>query len=255
MTETNKPSTIGDRIRDAGDKIVPSVSVKDGRFLVGNKVMQFLFQPPGTESTQEDVRFSAERDQLQSRIRDLEDELRRDRSIPELLANPVWRERLAEMLEEDPENVGVLFFDVTNFKRANNILGQSKGDALLHEIALNVLGSARESDASTLMGADDDVGRLGGDEFAVLLDLSPRDEGVEIDAEQRLLAARSRFCVNLEEIHENRPELRARYKLDIAVGAANGQQGYTAEQLISHAEVDMRRHKNQQHQALGSYRS
>lgn len=54
----------------------------------------------------------------------------------------------------------VLYFDVNDMKRINDVYGHSAGDAVLTHVASALLANVRSSDV---------VGRLGGDEFGVLL--------------------------------------------------------------------------------------
>jgi diguanylate cyclase (GGDEF)-like protein len=56
--------------------------------------------------------------------------------------------------------IALLMFDLDGFKRVNDAQGHLRGDQLLHEIGLALLGSTRGTDV---------VARFGGDEFVVLL--------------------------------------------------------------------------------------
>lgn len=72
-------------------------------------------------------------------------------------------DRLSQLLSEarrSDECVAVLFLDLDDFKRINDILGHETGDKLLIEAAGRLRSAVREGDT---------VGRLGGDEFIVLL--------------------------------------------------------------------------------------
>ena len=67
--------------------------------------------------------------------------------------------------------LSILFVDLDDFKRINDMLGHSVGDMLLKEVAVRLLDSVRETDA-VVRNVDSDnglVARLGGDEFIILL--------------------------------------------------------------------------------------
>lgn len=56
--------------------------------------------------------------------------------------------------------VGVIFLDVDDFKRINDMHGHAAGDRVLRTVAERLLGAVRESDI---------VARIGGDEFLIIL--------------------------------------------------------------------------------------
>jgi diguanylate cyclase (GGDEF)-like protein/PAS domain S-box-containing protein len=71
------------------------------------------------------------------------------------------------------KNVAVLYLDLDRFKRINDNLGHSVGDALLRSVARRLEHCLRPSDViapATAGGADaGQIARLGGDEFVILL--------------------------------------------------------------------------------------
>ena len=75
--------------------------------------------------------------------------------------------------------VAVMFIDLDDFKRINDIHGHALGDGVLREVSRRICGTLRKSDT---------VCRLGGDEFAVILTVAGgADEAVGVAA--KLLAA------------------------------------------------------------------
>ena len=69
--------------------------------------------------------------------------------------------------------LALLFLDLDDFKRINDIFGHTVGDHLLKEVAERLKQSVRKSDSLSRCFAEDDsdftVARFGGDEFAVIL--------------------------------------------------------------------------------------
>ena len=92
-------------------------------------------------------------------------------------------------------DVAVLFIDVDGFKRINDSLGHSAGDAALREAAVRIRTAVRPHDT---------VARLGGDEFTVLCeDLD--DHGDALSIGNRIIEALARPVA----IHDNDVVLRA----------------------------------------------
>jgi diguanylate cyclase (GGDEF)-like protein/PAS domain S-box-containing protein len=75
----------------------------------------------------------------------------------------LFQDRLGQELKK-AHHIGhplaLLFIDLDRFKEINDTLGHARGDQLLAEAALRILGCVREADT---------VARLGGDEFTVIL--------------------------------------------------------------------------------------
>ena len=81
-----------------------------------------------------------------------------------------FRQQLGGMIHAAKENnnrVAVLYVDLDNFKRINDTLGHTIGDAVIRALAERISRVVRSGDADGLSG-DKSIGaaRLGGDEFA-----------------------------------------------------------------------------------------
>ncbi len=76
-------------------------------------------------------------------------------------------------------HLSVLCIDLDNFKRINDGLGHSAGDALVKTVAKRLKESVRRADAVGRVASGVELARLGGDEFTVLItDLDkPEDAG------------------------------------------------------------------------------
>ena len=94
-----------------------------------------------------------------------------------LLNRGTFKDRLMRSVaSRDP--FGLVMIDLDEFSEVNNTLGHQAGDRLLREIALAILGAARETDA---------VFRYGGDEFVAIL---PRSDAVGLaSVAERIRAA------------------------------------------------------------------
>jgi diguanylate cyclase (GGDEF)-like protein len=84
----------------------------------------------------------------------------------------LFNERLTLAIAQarrDESLIGVLYLDLDHFKRINDTLGHSVGDALLQNVADRVVSCIRETDFVARQELGSAVSRLGGDEFTVLL--------------------------------------------------------------------------------------
>ncbi len=122
--------------------------------------------------------------------------------------------------------VGVLYFDLDNFKLINNTMGHSAGDMLLQMIAGNLKTCVREEDT---------VARLGGDEFVVILtDIrSPRDV---FDVSRKIQAA----------MQEPLPLEGREVSVTFSVGGSlYPDDGRDAETLLKQADIALHRAKQE----------
>ena len=84
----------------------------------------------------------------------------------------LFKERLAMAVSTARRNewqAGILFLDLDHFKRINDTLGHSVGDALLQGVADRLVASVRETDIVS-RDMPSAISRLGGDEFTILLE-------------------------------------------------------------------------------------
>jgi diguanylate cyclase (GGDEF)-like protein/PAS domain S-box-containing protein len=84
----------------------------------------------------------------------------------------LFKERLAQALSQarrTGRRAGVLFLDLDHFKRINDTLGHSVGDALLQGVAGRLVASLREGDTVVREDTPTAISRLGGDEFTILV--------------------------------------------------------------------------------------
>ncbi|WP_165443801.1 bifunctional diguanylate cyclase/phosphodiesterase [Pseudomonas jilinensis] len=139
-----------------------------------------------------------------------------------LLLSDRMRQHLA-LGERHNLTCALLFFDLDHFKRINDSLGHTCGDAVLHEVGRRLRAHVRKADT---------VARLGGDEFVVLLaglsgNAEQVAEQVRRTAMQLLDAVASPVCIEGHSL-----------QLGCSVGVAlAGEHGDTAEELLKHADT------------------
>jgi diguanylate cyclase (GGDEF)-like protein/PAS domain S-box-containing protein len=154
--------------------------------------------------------------------RRLEDELRHQAfhdSLTGLANRALFADRLEHALRRrETGEVGVIFFDVDDFKLVNDGLGHASGDGLLIEVARRL---------GELVRAGDTAARLGGDEFAVLLEHTTHEEATRVA--DRIIAA----FVPSFEIASHR--ITAHSSIGIAVGHA----GSEAASVLREADAAM----------------
>ena len=127
--------------------------------------------------------------------------------------------------------VGLLFIDLNEFKRVNDVYGHEAGDELIRQSAARLHSICR---------GEDTVARLGGDEFAIILADVQRDEQVRA-AERRVKEAfTDEFTID---------------GITLAVGASVGggvwpKDGESVTDLVRHADAAMYLDKAKSRQAL-----
>jgi diguanylate cyclase (GGDEF)-like protein/PAS domain S-box-containing protein len=154
--------------------------------------------------------------------RRLEDELRHQAfhdSLTGLANRALFADRLDHALQRrGTGDVGVLFFDVDDFKLINDGLGHAAGDGLLIEVARRL---------GELVRAGDTAARLGGDEFGVLLEHTTLEEATRVA--DRIIAA---FLPSFE-VGGHRITARA------SIGLAFGHLGSEAASVLREADAAM----------------
>jgi len=135
--------------------------------------------------------------------------------------------QIEKTLEEYPDALHALFvIDVDNFKQLNDTQGHQVGDKFLHELAVVLKNSFRESDI---------VGRFGGDEFFVFM-RNVSSELAVIEKAETILS----LCKMTAQ----------RYLDDLSISAGVGiypYNGVTLEDLYKqadHALYEAKKHKN-----------
>ncbi|MHB8770818.1 MAG: EAL domain-containing protein [Syntrophales bacterium] len=100
--------------------------------------------------------------------------------------------------------LALLFLDLDDFKRINDIFGHSVGDHLLREVAERLKQSVRKGDSLTRYLSGDDstltVARFGGDEFAVILPEIKNAEDAAKVADRILAAMAKPFRLDNHEV-------------------------------------------------------
>jgi diguanylate cyclase (GGDEF)-like protein/PAS domain S-box-containing protein len=116
--------------------------------------------------------------------------------------------------------LALLYIDMDDFKKVNDVLGHAAGDLLLQEVARRLKHSVREEDTAA---------RLGGDEFVVLL------EHIQHDADATTIAEKIWTAVS-RPISIDGHLLRLQPSIGIALYPEHGT---GVEQLLKHADNAM----------------
>lgn len=157
----------------------------------------------------------------------LEDKLRRAAlydTLTGLATRTLLMERLTQAMNyakrEQQKSFAVLFIDLDNFKKVNDMLGHQAGDALLLDVAKRLKANVRETDT---------VARIGGDEFVVLL--------ARLSSKQQARYFAKRI---LEHLHLDIPTPGSSIHITGSIGIAIYDKCFnTAEELLAHADKAM----------------
>lgn len=119
----------------------------------------------------------------------------------------------------DDEQVGIVYFDLDNFKKVNDAYGHVFGDQLLQSVALSILSCLEEGQT---------LARLGGDEFIVLA-TGTSQSALEAMASRVLTRLRDPFRIGLIEVYSG-------CSLGISLAPQHGED---RESLIRNADTAM----------------
>ncbi|WP_052281634.1 cyclic di-GMP phosphodiesterase [Kluyvera genomosp. 1] len=117
------------------------------------------------------------------------------------------------------EQIGLVYFDLDNFKKVNDAYGHIFGDQLLQSVALSILSCLEEGQT---------LARLGGDEFIVLATKTSQS-ALEAMASRVLTRLRDPFRIGLIEVYSG-------CSLGISIAPQHGQD---RESLIRNADTAM----------------
>ncbi|MDQ0313594.1 putative bifunctional diguanylate cyclase/phosphodiesterase [Amorphus orientalis] len=151
----------------------------------------------------------------------------------------LFQDRLSRAIEHAKrfdEEIGLVIFDVDNFKMVNDVYGHEAGDLLLKHISDVLLDTIR---------ATDSIARLGGDEFAVILgDL--RGEGDVYPPLERLSQATD------FKFDYRGTVIPVRMSMGVALFPTHGESG---EDLYRNADIALFRTKNNHDRRMTLYES
>ena len=139
----------------------------------------------------------------------------------------MFNDRLAHALQRclrDGAQLALLFMDLDDFKKINDVYGHGVGDRLLQTLAERL---------KALLRKEDTIARLGGDEFLILLESNESYDGVEQVAKKIMHAISSPMSRDGQII-------TVRASIGIAMGPADGSSGA---ELIGAADAAMYRAK------------
>ncbi|HEY4450916.1 MAG TPA: diguanylate cyclase [Solirubrobacteraceae bacterium] len=132
--------------------------------------------------------------------------------------------------------VGLLFIDLNDFKRVNDLHGHEAGDQIIRQAGARL---------NTVCRGEDQVARLGGDEFAVIL--------ADIDTDEQVRAAQRRVRAAFAD-----PFLVDAEPISVSASVGGGvwpEDGRTVRELIRYADIAMYEDKASGRQAREAARA
>lgn len=151
------------------------------------------------------------------------------------LGNSRYLEYKFSEFAKEHSRFGMLFIDIANFKKVNDMRGHTYGDIVLRETAEFLTESIR--------GKDDAVAcREGGDEFIILISFEQRDEnsfGKPEDEQTKLDKVAKRLAdqfINTDFAGEHNNELSDIDKMRLRIGSSIYSPGLSFDQFKSMAD-------------------
>lgn len=162
----------------------------------------------------------------------------------------LFKDRLFQAISQAnraSSSLAVMFLDVDRFKRINDTLGHSVGDALLKEVAERISNVVRSSDSvardSDSQHQEATTARLGGDEFTILL------TGIDYVQQTVRIAKRILEAIDVP-ININNQEIRVTASIGIALYPDDG---VDVDTLLKQADSAMYFAKDQGRNAFKFY--
>ena len=134
------------------------------------------------EILQQSLRYAKERKQIELRLKDALNEVSRKNGLLQVRANHDTLTGLANRsyfrdvalrnitrAKRLSQKIGLLYFDIDEFKKINDTYGHLLGDELLKQVAVRLKLVIREADF---------LARIGGDEFVIITDVIEREDEV-----------------------------------------------------------------------------
>jgi diguanylate cyclase (GGDEF)-like protein len=149
------------------------------------------------------------------------------------------RRALNEMLQKLPPRYCVAMLDIDHFKSVNDRFGHDVGDQVLKMVAARLLQAGRPGRPY----------RYGGEEFTLLFPGKTLAESLPVLEQVRKEVATAEFVLRQTFRRKKRPQQPKRQrhkkilKVTISIGAAEGQAGRSAEQVIKKADKALYRAK------------
>ncbi len=198
-----------------------SVQTRDEIDVLGRSFNRMREQHALSYSNHEQARDAAEA----ARVKILELSIRDE--LTNLYNRRYFNQRANFVLEQtkrNPQPVSLMIADIDSFKRINDTIGHSTGDAVLREVARNAQDNARGSDV---------IARYGGEEFVLLLPNTRLENAVQVCERLRNKIAERHWYL----IH---PTL----SVTISMGVSSNQEHIDLEPLIAQADRRLYEAKN-----------